>query len=139
MTATATTAVGENSGGLPYRLIATDLDGTLLRSDESVSPRTREALGMLLTGSRGRDARYDQFIDELLVDLGDLTDGEARARYLTQKIALAVQAAILLGHGPDTSAQAFLASRISRGAPAAFGTLHSGVDSGAMIERILRL
>ncbi|EYT79987.1 hydrolase [Streptomyces sp. Tu 6176] len=44
MTATATTAVGENSGGLPYRLIATDLDGTLLRSDESVSPRTREAL-----------------------------------------------------------------------------------------------
>ncbi|MBV2354779.1 Cof-type HAD-IIB family hydrolase [Streptomyces sp. J2-1] len=29
---------------LPYRLIATDLDGTLLRSDESVSPRTREAL-----------------------------------------------------------------------------------------------
>ncbi|WP_306184891.1 MULTISPECIES: HAD family hydrolase [unclassified Streptomyces] len=32
------------SGGLPYRLIATDLDGTLLRSDESISPRTREAL-----------------------------------------------------------------------------------------------
>jgi Cof subfamily protein (haloacid dehalogenase superfamily) len=28
----------------PYRLIATDLDGTLLRSDESVSERTREAL-----------------------------------------------------------------------------------------------
>ncbi|MFF0200998.1 HAD family hydrolase [Streptomyces sp. NPDC005017] len=30
--------------GFPYRLIATDLDGTLLRSDESVSMRTREAL-----------------------------------------------------------------------------------------------
>ncbi|MEU0028718.1 HAD family hydrolase [Streptomyces sp. NPDC006335] len=28
----------------PYRLIATDLDGTLLRSDESVSRRTRDAL-----------------------------------------------------------------------------------------------
>lgn len=28
----------------PHRLIATDLDGTLLRSDESVSARTREAL-----------------------------------------------------------------------------------------------
>jgi HAD superfamily hydrolase (TIGR01484 family) len=28
----------------PYRLIATDLDGTLLRSDESVSQRTRSAL-----------------------------------------------------------------------------------------------
>ncbi|EGX60684.1 hypothetical protein SZN_06144 [Streptomyces zinciresistens K42] len=32
-------------GGFPYRLIATDLDGTLLRSDESVSRRTRDALG----------------------------------------------------------------------------------------------
>ncbi|MFC4501190.1 MULTISPECIES: HAD family hydrolase [Streptomyces] len=32
------------SGGFPYQLIATDLDGTLLRSDESISQRTREAL-----------------------------------------------------------------------------------------------
>jgi Cof subfamily protein (haloacid dehalogenase superfamily) len=30
--------------GFPYKLIATDLDGTLLRSDDSVSQRTREAL-----------------------------------------------------------------------------------------------
>ncbi|GAA2709042.1 MULTISPECIES: HAD family hydrolase [Streptomyces] len=29
---------------LPYRLVATDLDGTLLRSDETVSERTRAAL-----------------------------------------------------------------------------------------------
>ncbi|GHG24989.1 HAD family hydrolase [Streptomyces zaomyceticus] len=28
----------------PYRLVATDLDGTLLRADESVSARTRDAL-----------------------------------------------------------------------------------------------
>ncbi|MEU6538923.1 HAD family hydrolase [Streptomyces sp. NPDC047000] len=32
------------SGGFPYRIVATDLDGTLLRSDESVSRRTRDAL-----------------------------------------------------------------------------------------------
>ncbi|MHA4813737.1 HAD family hydrolase [Streptomyces aculeolatus] len=32
------------SGALPYRLIATDLDGTLLRSDETVSPRTRASI-----------------------------------------------------------------------------------------------
>jgi Cof subfamily protein (haloacid dehalogenase superfamily) len=33
---------------LPYRLIATDLDGTLLRSDETVSPRTRAALAAVI-------------------------------------------------------------------------------------------
>ena len=93
---------------------------------------------MCCRGSKGRDARYDRFVDDLLVELGDPADGELRARYLTQKIALAVQAAVLVAHGPDTSAQAFLASRLSRGAPAAFGTLAAGVDSGAMIERILR-
>ncbi|GGL99214.1 hydrolase [Streptomyces fumigatiscleroticus] len=34
----------ENPPAFPYRLVATDLDGTLLRSDDTVSPRTREAL-----------------------------------------------------------------------------------------------
>ncbi|CAM5629332.1 hydrolase [Streptomyces spiroverticillatus] len=34
----------EASAPFPYKLIATDLDGTLLRSDESVSQRTRDAL-----------------------------------------------------------------------------------------------
>ncbi|MGW1785486.1 HAD family hydrolase [Streptomyces sp. NPDC002143] len=32
------------TAAFPYRLIATDLDGTLLRSDQSVSQRTRDAL-----------------------------------------------------------------------------------------------
>ncbi|MBQ0827799.1 HAD family hydrolase [Streptomyces tagetis] len=40
-------APGTDAGGaarFPYRLVATDLDGTLLRSDHSISGRTREAL-----------------------------------------------------------------------------------------------
>ncbi|GHF04246.1 HAD family phosphatase [Streptomyces griseoluteus] len=32
------------SNPFPYGLVATDLDGTLLRGDETISPRTREAL-----------------------------------------------------------------------------------------------
>ncbi|MGW0870847.1 HAD family hydrolase [Streptomyces sp. NPDC002740] len=32
------------TAAFPYRLIATDLDGTLLRSDDSISQRTRDAL-----------------------------------------------------------------------------------------------
>ncbi|MFJ5088714.1 HAD family hydrolase [Streptomyces sp. NPDC088674] len=37
-------AQGQGTGRFPYRLVATDLDGTLLRSDDTVSPRTRAAL-----------------------------------------------------------------------------------------------
>ena len=44
MSEAAPEAPGETSGSFPYRLIATDLDGTLLRSDESISQRTRDAL-----------------------------------------------------------------------------------------------
>ncbi|MFJ3788007.1 HAD family hydrolase [Kitasatospora sp. NPDC090091] len=33
-----------DGGGLPFRLVATDLDGTLLTSEETVSDRTRAAL-----------------------------------------------------------------------------------------------
>ena len=102
-------------------------------------PRTREVLDGVLAQSKGKDARYDRFVDELLTELGDPTDVELRSRYVTQKIALAVQAAVLLAHGPDTSAEAFVTSRLSGAAPAAFGTLPRSVDSGAMIERVFSL
>lgn len=41
---TSATGSSPAKGTFPYKLVATDLDGTLLRSDESVSARTREAL-----------------------------------------------------------------------------------------------
>ncbi|MDQ0951015.1 Cof subfamily protein (haloacid dehalogenase superfamily) [Streptomyces phaeochromogenes] len=41
---TASTGPTASTGAFPYRLVATDLDGTLLRSDDTVSERTREAL-----------------------------------------------------------------------------------------------
>ncbi|WP_335971661.1 HAD family hydrolase [Streptomyces sp. CA2R106] len=45
MTATGPAAADvPATGPLPYRLVATDLDGTLLREDGTVSPRTRAAL-----------------------------------------------------------------------------------------------
>ncbi|MGP2438725.1 HAD family hydrolase [Streptomyces sp. JW3] len=37
-------ATAPGAAGFPYRLVATDLDGTLLRTDDTVSARTRDAL-----------------------------------------------------------------------------------------------
>ncbi|WP_406217800.1 HAD family hydrolase [Streptomyces canus] len=63
------------SGGFPYRLIATDLDGTLLRSDESVSRRTRDALAAATAAGAvhivvtGRGARWTRHVlDDLDYD-----------------------------------------------------------------------
>lgn len=59
-----------------FRAIATDLDGTLLRSDQSVSPRTRNAIraaedaGMLVVIATGRPPRWIAPVVEQLGDRG---------------------------------------------------------------------
>ena len=100
-------------------------------------PATLEALDTLLEGAAGRDARYDRYRAALSADLGDASDSELRARDLTQRIALVTQAALLLTHGPARSCEAFLASRLAAGPPAAFGMLPPGVDCDALMARVL--
>jgi putative acyl-CoA dehydrogenase len=101
-------------------------------------PRTREVLAALLARSAGRDARYDRYVAELSSALAAAADAEVRARELTERVALAVQASLLLEHGPAASCEAFLGSRLARGAPAAFGTLPAGSDFEALTGRIYR-
>jgi putative acyl-CoA dehydrogenase len=101
-------------------------------------PRTRAVLDELLAHERGRDARYDRFVASLARDLEEAADGELRARDLTQRLALAVQAALLIAHGPAASCEAFLASRLAAGPPAAFGTLPRGLDLAALCARVYR-
>lgn len=61
---------------MQYRAIATDLDGTLLRSDQSVSPRTREAIaqaedmGLLIVIATGRPPRWIAPVVEQLGERG---------------------------------------------------------------------
>jgi hypothetical protein len=61
-----------SSGDFPYKLVATDLDGTLLRSDDRVSERTREALAAVTVAGAvhlvvtGRAVPWTRYIlDEL--------------------------------------------------------------------------
>ena len=100
----------------------------------SREPRVFEVLATLLQRPGSRDVRLDQYVARLLADLRDGAGGEASARLLTERIALAVQGAILL-EGEALVAEAFLTSRIVQGAPGAFGVLPAGLDHGALIGR----
>jgi putative acyl-CoA dehydrogenase len=102
----------------------------------SREPRTLEALATLWRRSSGHDVRFDQYVTRLLDDLRGMVN-ESGARVLTERIALATQAALLLG-GEGSVAEAFLSSRLAAGAPAAFGVLPATLDHGQLIERVLR-
>ena len=85
--------------------------------------------------ARGSDQRLDTFVDELKTELGDPGDVEVRARNLTERMAQALQASLLVRHSPPAVADAFCASRLGEGAGRSYGTLTANVDFGAIIER----
>jgi putative acyl-CoA dehydrogenase len=67
--------------------------------------------------------------------MGDLDDLEYRARVLVDRMALAIQAALLVRHAPATVADAFCASRLADGGHRNLGTLPRGLDCAAIVER----
>lgn len=66
---------------------------------------------------------------------GDLETIESRARRLVEKMALALQASLLVRYGDEAAADAFCASRLTGDWGQAFGTLPAGTDFGRIIDR----
>lgn len=60
-------------------------------------------------------------------------DPEDAARYLVTRMALAVQAALVVQHAPNVVADAFIASRLGTGWGPGYGTLR-GVDFDSIID-----
>ena len=60
---------------------------------------------------------------------------EIRARRIVEKLALALQASLLVRHSPPAVADAFVASRLDGDGGRAFGTLPASVDFDAIIDR----
>ncbi|MCC5953773.1 MAG: acyl-CoA dehydrogenase family protein [Acidimicrobiia bacterium] len=83
----------------------------------------------------GADGRLDRAAAELRAALTDPDDAERRARHLVERMALVVQASLLVRHAPSVVADAFCASRLDGDAGLAFGTLPPGVDTAAIVER----
>ena len=66
---------------------------------------------------------------------GDIETIQARARRVVERMAIALQASLLVRHGDEAVADAFCASRLDGDWGQAFGTLPAGVDFTRIIER----
>jgi putative acyl-CoA dehydrogenase len=62
-------------------------------------------------------------------------DGEAGARRLVERMALVLQGSLLVRFAHPAVADAFCASRLAGDAGLAFGTLPTGIDTRAIVER----
>jgi putative acyl-CoA dehydrogenase len=99
------------------------------------SPESLGALFAEIWEARGGDHRLDIFVNELRTQIERTEDLEARARRLVERLALALQASLLVRHAPADVADAFCASRLAGDGGRAFGTLPAGTDFGAILER----
>jgi putative acyl-CoA dehydrogenase len=83
----------------------------------------------------GGDKRLDAYLTSLKSDFRKTEDFESRARRLVERMALALQASLLVQHAPPVVADAFCASRLSGDWGHTFGTLPAGVDVAAIVAR----
>lgn len=83
----------------------------------------------------GADHRLDDHVSQLRKELSSGADLEGRARRVVQAMALALQGALLVRHAPSALADAFCASRLAGDGGQVFGTLPSGLDCTAIVDR----
>ncbi len=98
-------------------------------------PEVVDAFFAEIDRGRGGDRRLDAFAAELRRALGDATAIETRARRLVERLALALQASLLVRHAEPAIADAFCTSRLAGDHGLAFGTLPPGIDCAHIVER----
>ena len=110
----------------------------------ALQPRAMEVLLGELDRSRGADPRLDRAMDEVAGVLQaasrearrDPAAVEAGARWLVERLAVVLQASLLVRSAPAPLAAAFLATRIAGGGGVMFGTLPVGrLTTRAIVER----
>ncbi len=79
------------------------------------------------------DARITAAVSDLSKDLGEAD--EVSARRLVEKLAMTLQASLLVRHAPAAVSDAFIASRVQGDWGSAFGTLPRGTAFAEIIDR----
>ena len=99
------------------------------------NPSAVEAFFAEVGEAAGAEPRVDAAAGKLREELTDLEAIESRARRVVERMALVLQASLLVRYGDPAVADAFCASRLAGDAGLAFGTLPAGTDFGRIIER----
>jgi putative acyl-CoA dehydrogenase len=74
-------------------------------------------------------------VADLQGELTDIETIESRARRVVERMALVLQASLLIRFGDEAVADAFCASRLAGDSGRAFGTLPAGTDFSRIITR----
>jgi putative acyl-CoA dehydrogenase len=98
-------------------------------------PATLAAYWEEISRADGADARLTRAVDDLHVDLAEPETLEPQARSVVERMAVVLQASLLVRSAPAAVAEAFCASRLSEGGAGTFGTLPRGTDTAAVLER----
>jgi len=112
----------------------------------ALQPRSMEVLLAEVDRARGADPRLDRAMDEIAAVLQaasrearrDPGAVEAGARWVVERLAVVLQASLLVRSAPAPVASAFLATRVAGGGGVMFGTLPVGRQTaGTIVERAL--
>src|SRR5205085_2153773 len=98
-------------------------------------PETRDAFAAELAAARGVSAELDREAQWLAHALDDRATLEVRARQVAERMALALQASVLVRGAPAPVADAFCRSRLGGAHGAAFGTLPADCAFDLLIQR----
>jgi putative acyl-CoA dehydrogenase len=103
-------------------------------------PAAGEALIQELKSTAGDDKRLDMYVAALEQRLNSEGNNgsfqEYAARELTEKLALALQASLLVRYSSPATAKAFIASRLEGQHGQSFGTLPAGVNIVPILEAV---
>jgi len=98
-------------------------------------PAAADALLAEAEAVRGADRRLDAWIDALKGELHEAVEAEHQARALVERMALALQGAVLAHHAPPVVADAFCDARLGDRPGLQYGALPAGLDLEAICER----
>jgi putative acyl-CoA dehydrogenase len=99
------------------------------------TPETVDALIDELRLARGASRSLDGATQALAEDLRAGSREVGDGRRLTERIAVVLQAALLVQHAPTEVADAFTATRIERDGGICFGTMPAAVDHRFIVDR----